>query len=195
MRLALFGGTFDPIHDAHLAIARAAAGQFRLDRVLLVPAAHPPHKAGVTHASYEDRVRMAELACAGESRLEVSRLEEGTARSYSIDTIERVRAQMAAGDELFFVIGADAFAEIRTWLRWPAVARAVEFLVISRPGHIYDAPPGVRMARLDKVELRISSSHIRAELAARRRPEGVPPPVLEYIASHGLYGADLPQTR
>jgi nicotinate-nucleotide adenylyltransferase len=191
MRLALFGGTFDPIHDAHLAIARAAAEQFRLDRVLLVPAAHPPHKAGVTHASYEDRVGMAELACAGEPRLEVSRLEEGTARSYSIDTIEKVRARMAPEDELFFIIGADAFAEIRTWLRWPAVARAVEFLVISRPGHVYDAPPGVRLARLDKVELRISSSDIRAELAAGRRPAGVPEPVLEYIMRHELYGAHI----
>ena len=168
MRLALFGGTFDPIHDAHLAIARAAAEQFRLDRVLLVPAAHPPHKAGVTHASYEDRVRMAELRLAGELRLEVSRLEEGTARSYSIDTIEKVRARMAPDqDQLFFIIGADAFAGIRTWLRWPAVARAVEFLVISRPGHVYDAPPGVRMARLDTVELRISSSAI-----ARTWPPG-----------------------
>ena len=96
MRLALFGGTFDPIHDAHLAIARAAAEQFRLDRVLLVPAAHPPHKAGVTHASYEDRVRMAELACAGRaSPGGIACLEEGTARSYSIDTIEKVRARMA----------------------------------------------------------------------------------------------------
>ena len=191
MRLALFGGTFDPIHDAHLAIARAAAEQFRLDRVLLVPAAHPPHKAGVTDASYEDRVRMAELACAGDPRLEVSRLEEGTARSYSIDTIEKVRARMAPEDELFFVIGADAFAEIRTWLRWRAVVRAVEFLVISRPGHLYDAPPEARLSRLDTVEMRISSSEIRAELAAGRQPAGVPEPVLEYILRHGLYRAHI----
>jgi len=191
MRLALFGGTFDPIHDAHLAIARAAARQFLLDRVLLVPAAHPPHKSGVTHASYEDRVRMAELACAGEPHVEVSRLEEGTARSYSIDTIEKVRARMAPEDQLFFIIGADAFAEIRTWLRWRAVAQAVEFLVISRPGHPYDAPPEARLARLDKVEMRISSSEIRLELAAGRRPGGVPEPVLDYILSHGLYRARI----
>ena len=81
IRLAIFGGTFDPIHNAHLAIARGAVGRFGLDRVLFVPAAHPPHKAGVTHAPYEDRVRMAGLACAGEPRFEVSRLEEG-ARFY-----------------------------------------------------------------------------------------------------------------
>ena len=189
MRLAIFGGTFDPVHDAHLTIARAAADRFRLDRVLFVPAAHPPHKAGVTHAPYDDRVRMAELACAGEPRFEVSRLEQDTLRSYSIGTIEKVRARMAPADELFFIIGADAFAEIRTWLRWREVADAVAFLVVSRPGHAYEAPPRARLERLDTVELRISSSDIRAALAAGKTPEGVPGPVLEYIFAHGLYGA------
>ena len=94
-RLGVMGGTFDPIHDGHLALAREAAARFRLDRVLFVPAAHPPHKAGVTHASYADRVRMAELACQGDPRFEVSRIEEDTARSYSIDTIEKLRARLA----------------------------------------------------------------------------------------------------
>ena len=189
MRLAIFGGTFDPVHDAHLAIARAAAGRFGLDRVLFVPAARPPHKAGATQASYEDRVRMAQLACADEPRFEVSRLEENTRRSYSIDTIEKVRAEMDAEGELFFIIGADAFAEIRTWRRWQDVARAVEFLVIGRPGHHYEAPPAVRLERLDTLDLRISSSEIRAALAAGRLPPGLPPPVLDYILDHRLYGA------
>src|SRR5260370_1510248 len=149
MKLALFGGTFDPIHNAHLSIARMAADRFDLDRVLFVPAFHPPHKAGITHAPYEDRVRMAELACQDQPRFEVSRLEEGTARSYSIDTIERLRSSLAPGDELYFLIGADAFAEIRTWHRWQDVARCVSFLVVSRPGHVYDVPPGVSLHRLD----------------------------------------------
>src|SRR5437763_4630558 len=129
MRLAIFGGTFDPIHQAHLAIARAAADRFHLDRVLFVVAAHPPHKHGVTHAPYEDRVRMAELAAAADPRFEVSRLEENTARSYSIDTIEKLRATLAPADQLYFLIGADAFAEIRTWHRWYDVASSVHFLV------------------------------------------------------------------
>ena len=189
MKLAIFGGTFDPIHNAHLAIARAAADRFHLDRILFVPAARPPHKAGVTSAPYENRVRMAELACAGEPRFEVSRLEQDTPRSYSITTIEKVRAGMEPGGELFFIIGADAFAEIRTWLRWRDVAGAVTFLVVSRPGHVYEAPPEVRLERLDSVDLRISSSGIRAGLARGERPEGVPEPVLEYIYEHGLYGA------
>jgi len=187
MRLALFGGTFDPIHNAHLALARSAADHFHLDRVLFVPAAHPPHKAGVTHAPYDDRVRMAELACAGEPRFEVSRLEEGTERSYSIDTIEKLRPSLAVSDELFFIIGADAFAEIRTWHRWREVAAAVRFVVVSRPGHVYDTPPGVRADRLDTLELPVSSSEIRRQLAVGRRPAEVPGAVMDYIVHKGLY--------
>lgn len=187
MRLALFGGTFDPIHNAHLAIARAAAEYFRLDRVVFVPARYPPHKAGVTHAPYEDRVRMAELACASDPRFEVSRLEEAAGSSYSIDTIEKVRAGLAPGDELFFIIGADAFAEIRTWRRWREVAASVRFLVVSRPGHEYDVPAEVRAERLDTLDLPVSSSEIRRQLGAGGQPAEVPPPVLEYIAERGLY--------
>lgn len=187
MKLALFGGTFDPIHNAHLAVARTAAGRLALDRVLFVPAFHPPHKDGVTHAPYEDRVRMVELACAGEKRFEASRLEEGTARSYSIDTIEKLQHRLLPDDELFFLIGADAFAEIRTWRRWKDVARAVRFVVASRPGHSYAVPPEVRAERLDGVDLPVSSSAIRQALAAGERPAGVPDPVLDYIARQGLY--------
>jgi nicotinate-nucleotide adenylyltransferase len=187
MRLAIFGGTFDPIHNAHLTIARRVADDLHLDRILFVPAAHPPHKAGVTHAPYDHRVRMVELACVGEPRFEASRLEAGAARSYSIDTIEKVRLEARRDDEVFFIIGADAFAEIRTWRRWEDVARAVCFIVVSRPRHVYEAPPGVRIERLDSVELPVSSSEIRRALAAHERPVAVPERVLEYILEHGLY--------
>lgn len=194
MKLAIFGGTFDPIHSAHLAAAREAADRFHLDRVLFVPAASPPHKFGGTHAPYADRVRMAELACAGESRFEISRLEENTERSYSIETIEKVRAGMAPGDELFFIIGADAFAEIRTWRRWRDVARSVHFLVVSRPGSVYDVPEEVTLDRMDNLKLDISSSAIRRELAAGARPADLPPAVLVYILTHHLYTRD-PESR
>ena len=191
MRTAIFGGTFDPIHNGHLEVARKSIDEFRMDRILVVPAAHPPHKACVTHVGYEHRVRMAELACEGEPRLVVSRLEEGTARSYSIDTIEKVRAGMAKADELFFIIGADAFAEIGTWRRWQDVARAVCFIVVNRPGHHYAAPPGVRLERLESVDLPISSSDIRRELGAGELPAEVPQRVLEYILANHLYGAGV----
>lgn len=187
MRLALFGGTFDPIHKAHLTVARTAAERFHLDRVLFVPAARPPHKGGVTHAPYEDRVCMAELACAGDPRFEVSRLEEGTERSYSIDTIEKVRAGMTPADELFFIIGADAFADVETWHRWRDVAREVRFVVASRPGHRYRVPEPIRTDRLDGVELAVSSSAIREALARGERPSEVPDCVLDYISKNKLY--------
>jgi len=192
MKLAIFGGTFDPIHKAHLAVAGKAADRFHLDRVLFVPAAHPPHKAGITHAPYDQRVCMAEIACQGEAGFEVSRLEEGIQRSYSIRTIEKLQARMAPADQLFFIIGADAFAEVRTWCRWEDVARRVRFIVVSRTGYRSETPLGVRLERLDTIELPVSSSEIRRALAAGERPAEVPEPVLEYIFSHGLYGAKVP---
>ena len=189
MRLAIFGGTFDPIHMAHLSVARAAAMQFDLDTVLVTPSGSPPHEGGAAVASYPDRLRMAELACAGEAGFEVSRLEEGAVRNYSVDTIERVRAAIGPETELYFLIGADAFAEIRTWRRWEDVVRAVVFVVASRPGAAYDSPAGARVKPLDALDLDYSSSAIRAALAAGRRPEGLPPAVEDYIYANGLYGA------
>jgi nicotinate-nucleotide adenylyltransferase len=189
MHLAIFGGTFDPIHNAHLEVARAAAASVQLDKVLLIPAGAPPHKAGVTHAPYADRVRMAELACAGDPLFEVSRLEEGARRSYSILTIEKLRAGIAPADKLFFIIGADAFAEIESWFRWEDVGRLVEFIVAGRPGHRYSVPPGFSVHPMDSLDLPASSSAVRAAIAAGERPAEVPPPVLDYILAHGLYGA------
>jgi nicotinate-nucleotide adenylyltransferase len=186
-RIALFGGAFDPIHNAHVAVARAAADRFHLHRVLFVPARHPPHKGGVTYAPYEDRVRMVELACVLDPRFEVSRLEEGAECSYSIDTIEKVRATLSSDDELFFIIGADAFAEVRTWRRWPDVAQAVSFIVASRPGYVYDVPVESKVERLDTLDLNESSSHVRLALAAGRRTQNVPESVMQYITDRGLY--------
>lgn len=187
MKIALFGGTFDPIHCAHLAVAREAADRFQLDRVLFIPAAHPPHKREGARAPYDDRVRMAELATAADARFCVSRLEEGTARSYSIDTIEKVRATIGAGDELCFIIGADAFAEIQTWRRWREVAAAVRFLVVSRPNAVYSPPPEVSYERLDTLSMPVSSSEIRRALAEGRRPAELPDAVMRYIEERGLY--------
>jgi nicotinate-nucleotide adenylyltransferase len=183
--IALFGGTFDPVHNGHLAIAREAVARFDLDRVLFVPAANPPHKLRGAAASYEDRIRMAELACYGDPRFEVSRIEAGTVRSYSIDTIERLHAAGVA--PLAFLIGADAFAEIQTWHRWRDVVASVEFLVVTRPGAAYRIPEGARVRPLEGLELPISSSEIRARLAQRDYDVPVPEPVIRYIREHGLY--------
>jgi nicotinate-nucleotide adenylyltransferase len=232
MKAAIFGGTFDPIHTAHLEMARRAADQYRLDRVLFIPAGNPPHKHA--EASFENRYRMVELACAADPRFVASRLEEGAAKSYSIDTIERVKAASAsagnvavpnaaapstaapntvapntaapstvarnaaapntaapntdANGTLFFIIGSDAFAEIQTWRRWEDVVRAVEFIVVARPGHEIAGPRGARVHRLDSVELPVSSSDIRDALARGESPAELPPAIAGYIRGHGLYG-------
>src|SRR5271168_2407398 len=171
MPLALFGGTFDPIHSAHLTVAREAADKFHLDQVWFVTAAHPPHKSDQSGASYEDRSKMVELACQGDPRLVVSRLEAGQGKSYSIETIERVRA---SGEDPFFIIGADAFAEITSWHRWQDLVRLTEFIVVTRPGHHYEALP-------------VSSSEIRRQLAAGEIPPELPAAVAQFIAGKGLY--------
>jgi nicotinate-nucleotide adenylyltransferase len=186
MRLALFGGTFDPIHNAHLTVAREAAAQFQLDQVWFIPAAHPPHKSDHTGASFEDRFRMTELACQTDPRFAASRLEEGAGKSYSIDTVERVRE---LGEEPYFIIGADAFAEITTWHRWQDLVRLTEFIVVTRPGHRYATPPGARVHRLDTVALPVSSSDIRRQLGQGVIPSELPDAVGRYIAEQGLYQA------
>jgi nicotinate-nucleotide adenylyltransferase len=182
---AFFGGTFDPVHNGHLAIAKEAIARFDLDRVLFIPAANPPHKLNGAAAPYEDRVRMLQLACAGYTHFEVSRIEAGTARSYSIDTIERLEA--AGAGPLAFLIGADAFADIQTWHRWRDVIAAVEFLVVTRPGAGYQVPEGARVRPLEGLELPISSSEIRAQISRGRFDVPVPEPVVRYIREHGLY--------
>lgn len=192
MRTAIFGGTFDPVHTAHLEMARRAADQYRLDRVLFIPAGNPPHKRA--EATFEHRYRMVELACAADPRFVASRLEEGAGKSYSIDTIERVRignaaVQSADADSaLFFIIGSDAFSEIQTWRRWQDVIRAVEFIVVARPGHEIAGPPGALVHRLDSAELPVSSSDIRDALARGESPPELPPAIADYIRDHRLYG-------
>ena len=183
MRTAIFGGTFDPIHSAHLEMARRAADRYRLDRVLFIPAGNPPHKHA--EATFEQRFRMVELACAADPRFVASRLEEGNEKSYSIHTIERVKAE--ENGALYFIIGSDAFADIQTWYRWQDVVAAVEFVVVTRPGHKIEPPPGATVHRLDDVALPVSSSEIRRELARGDTPRELPAAVAEYIRDRGLY--------
>jgi nicotinate-nucleotide adenylyltransferase len=187
-RTAIFGGTFDPIHNAHLAMARAALEGFRgagLWRILFVPAANPPHKNGTSMAPWDDRVRMVELACAGEPEFEVSPIERDANPSYSILTIERLLAE--GEGPLAFLIGADAFAEIRTWYRWQDVVQLVEFIVVTRPGFDYDAPDGAVVHKLGGLELPVSSSEVRERIACGEADVPLPRAVLEYIRERGLY--------
>jgi len=185
---AVFGGTFDPIHTGHIAVANAAAARFSLGEVLLIPAGNPPHKEGRTRTPFAHRLAMAQLACAPHAKLRVSAMEEGSARSYSIHTIERLKRERPA-DRLFFLIGADAFSEIETWFRWRDVIEQTDFIVVSRPGSDYDIPSRARVHRLDDVDIPVSSSQIREQLRAGLTPEALDPAVLAYIRDHALYAA------
>ena len=180
------------MHDAHLTVAAEAADKFALDRVLFIPAAHPPHKSESTAANYEDRYRMVELACMADPRFEPSRLEDGPGRSYSIHTIEKLWSPDAP---LYFIIGADAFAEITSWHCWEDVIRLTDFIVVTRPGHEYTVPRGARVHRLDTLALPVSSSEIRNRLAAGVVPEDLPREVARFILEHGLYGSRVVAAR
>lgn len=185
--IAIFGGTFDPIHDAHLAVAREAADTYGLDRVLFVPAKNPPHKMNDIHAGFEDRFNMVKLACQADSRFEASRVEDRPGRSYSVDTAILVRREFGDDAHLFFLIGADAFAEIQSWHRWQDLAKSVEFIVVSRPRRAFDVPKGVDVKRLDTLELPVSSSAIRRSLQRGESDLPIPDQVRQYIREHRLY--------
>jgi len=186
LKIGIFGGTFDPIHNAHLAVAETARDALALDRVLVIPAANPPHKRGAT-VDFEHRYRMVQLACEGLPKLEPSRLEAGEARSYSIGTIEKVRQNAGVQDVLYFIIGADAFADITTWHRWHDVVASVEFAVVTRPEAEFVNPSGARTHLLSHVRMPVSSSGIRQALARGERPMDLPGAVYAYIVENGLY--------
>jgi nicotinate-nucleotide adenylyltransferase len=137
MNIALFGGTFDPIHRGHIEVARAAARRFNLKEVRFVPASAPPHKQGQPYSDYAHRYAMVALATADERGFVPSLLEapeEGRDASYSVETVRRVLATLGKSDRLFFIIGIDAFLEIATWREPDELLRLAEFIVASRPG-------------------------------------------------------------
>lgn len=137
--LALFGGSFDPIHSGHIAVARAARRRFHLDAIHFVPAGLPPHKRDRELAPYAHRYAMVALACAGIREFIASPLEAGKDSSgretfYSIDVVRRYRERSPAGQSLWFMIGADAFLDIGAWREPEALLGSCDFIVASRPG-------------------------------------------------------------
>jgi nicotinate-nucleotide adenylyltransferase len=142
MNIALFGGTFDPIHRGHLKVARAAAERCKLKEVWFVPADIPPHKQRSPVTSYFHRYSMVALALAGEADFLPSLLEAPDAEahverrpSYSIDTVRRVKAGLRKSDRLYFLIGIDAFRDIAKWHEAEALLKECEFIVAARPGY------------------------------------------------------------
>ena len=214
MNIALFGGTFDPIHAGHLRAARVAARKFRLDKILFVPSGNPPHKLTNHLTAFHHRFSMVALACAGEPKFIPSLLEAPKADGrlhYSIATTERVKRSLKPKDHLFFLLGLDAFLDLPHWKEYRRLFDLVDFIVVSRPGFSNSeftriVPPNlVREGKSnpgpDTIPLRKSTLHILRgvdvpvasrkildAIRARRPVAGlVPPLVEEYIWKEGLY--------
>ncbi len=183
-RVGVFGGTFDPVHVGHLAIALAALESVPLDRVLFVPARRSPLKDRDPLASVADRVTMLEAAIAGEPRFALSRVElERDGVSYTVDTLEALRSQ----GELFLILGSDALADLARWRTPGRIRELATILVAARPGA--PEPDAVHGARaFDAPRLDISSRELRARAARGMALRYlVPDAVWEHIKKRGLY--------
>jgi nicotinate-nucleotide adenylyltransferase len=137
MRIAFFGGTFDPPHRGHIAIARAAMNRLALDQVLVAPVASQPLKSGSSHSSFADRLAMVQLAVAGERGLTASSIDAplpGGKSNYTLDTLKRLRRSLQSTDVLFCLLGADSFLTINQWHRSAELLLFCDFIVAGRPG-------------------------------------------------------------
>jgi nicotinate-nucleotide adenylyltransferase len=196
-RIGIYGGTFDPIHIGHLAIAEDARYALALDQVLFVPAARQPLKGDSQGAAPTQRLQMTRLACASNPFFVVSDLElRRPPPSYTVDTLASLRAEADPATELFFIIGADAARDLPRWYRAAEIIQLVYLTVVGRPGYHLDLAelearmPGIgaRCTLIDGPQLDVSSSDLRARLATGRPTRyQILDPVLAYIAQHGLY--------
>jgi nicotinate-nucleotide adenylyltransferase len=194
-RIGILGGTFDPIHYGHLAIAEEARVALGFSEVLLVPAARQPLKGGEHIATPSQRFEMARLACASNPAFTVSSIEiERTGPSYTVDTLRALRD--AGMGDLFFILGADAAADLYRWHAAHEIMGLARIVAVGRPGTPLDIAalddnlPGLstRLIFLEGPGLEISSTDLRARLAAGRPIRyQTPDAVVEYIASQGLY--------
>lgn len=140
MNIAFFGGTFDPIHRGHIAVAESAVSRFKLGKVLFVPAELPPHKQQHSFSSFAHRMAMVALATQGHSTfipsvIESSLYAETGKPNYSLETIRRIKRELKKADKLYFLIGIDAFLDVATWHRPSELLRECEFIVANRPGY------------------------------------------------------------
>ncbi len=209
-RIGLLGGTFDPIHIGHLRAALEVAEQFALDELRLIPSARPPHR-GTPQVSAQARLDMVRLAVADVPPLVVDDRELWRDKpSWTIDTLESLRAELGADVQLLLLVGWDAFCGLPTWHRWQELLDHCHILVLQRPDADSDAPEALRdllaarsvadpqglkgpagqIAFVWQMPLAISATQIRERLSGARSVRFlVPDAVLAYIHAHGLYRA------
>jgi nicotinate-nucleotide adenylyltransferase len=205
MRIGFFGGSFDPPHLGHLAVARAATETFALDRILFAPTAHQPFKPDGAAASFEERLGMVSLLCDlqpanARAHFEASSLDaplpDGSP-NYTVNTLFTLRDQCSVEDTIFVLIGADAFLGLPHWKSYESLIDLAEWIVVSRPGVSLQGlePLHLRPEQLRRVHLLehihepASATHVRSLLSAGSDCAGLlPTSILNYIRAHHLYG-------
>ena len=201
MKSGVLGGTFDPIHNGHLAVAEEVRRRLGLDEVIFVPAGKPWLRMNTPLSAATYRVQMVRLAIAGRPYCKLSLVEiERAGPSYTVDTVNRLRAQLDSGDELFFILGWDNLAELPRWHEPRQLVRACSLVAVPRPG--YDLPdlkplealvPGLAasLILLDAPLVDISASLVRERVSRGLSiRQLIPGPVADYIEEHGLYASE-----
>ena len=213
-RAAIYGGTFDPVHNGHLEVARRVRELFALDEVIFVPACVPPHKRGAGISSAFHRFAMLALATQDDERLQISTVElDEPNRPYAVDTVSRLQDQLGSSHRLFFLIGADSWAEIETWREWQKLLRICDLIVVTRPGYqltarvavevvdvrtksraqiaaVLDDDKTPRVFFADGASVDVSATAIRARARSNDREalqQALPRTVANYIAKYELY--------
>ncbi len=197
-KLAIMGGTLDPIHYGHLVAAEGARSEFKLDKVIFVPSGNPPHKVDVTVTDAEHRFSMTQLAIASNPNFEISRLEiDRQGLSYAVDTVREFRRGYGPKAEIYFITGADAILEILTWKKVEALMSSCYFIAATRPGYCLDELKKKLVAKEDFLSrifflevpaLAISSTDIRNRVAMGKSIKYlVPESVEQYIVKNKLY--------
>ncbi|HSL54652.1 MAG TPA: nicotinate-nucleotide adenylyltransferase [Pyrinomonadaceae bacterium] len=212
-RIALYGGTFDPVHAGHLEVARGVLQLFEIEKVLFIPAQMAPHKIGRPVTEPIHRYAMLALATQDDPRLSISTYElDALDRRYTVETVDHFQRVLGDSTELFFIMGADSWSEITTWREWERLLTMTNHIVVTRPGYepvtthvgkiserIVDmrgatfstsAESAKKIFVTDVVMKDVSATNIR-RLASEGRIEEltglVPGPVLEYIKKYGIY--------
>jgi nicotinate-nucleotide adenylyltransferase len=183
--VGILGGTFDPVHNAHLAMARTALRELRLDRVLWLPTGNPKYRRRPV-ADAEHRVEMLRLATQGERRYAVDTRElSDKASGYTVHTLRELRAELGGAAELYLLLGADQYSKFDTWREPDEVARLAHLAVFARPGFELT---GDRAQVLEMTPLAVSASDIRKRVKRGKDISGmVPAPVANYIHRRRLY--------
>ncbi len=193
-RIGVMGGTFDPIHHGHLVAASEVAAAFELDQVVFVPTGAPWQKSDRDVSPAEDRYLMTVIATASDPRFSVSRVDVDRAGpTYTLDTLQDLRAAHPDAGELYFITGADALAQLLTWRDVDALFALAHFIGVTRPGHTL-ADPGLPPGEVSLIEvpaLAISSTDVRERVASGRPIDYlVPEGVARYVSKRGLYRQD-----